>query len=67
MKCSIMMHLIWVFSVCKNTQKETVTDDELHGEYYMYEIMIHTSNTFNNSDMNFYAKYVDKMLSRLRC
>ena len=36
-------------------------------EYYMPETMIHTSKTFNNSDMNFYAKYVDKMLSRLRC
>ena len=67
MKCSKMMHLIWVFSVCKNTRKETVTIDELHREYYMHETMIHTSKTFNNSDMNFYAKYVDKMLSRLRC
>ena len=56
------MHLIWVFRACKNTRKETVTIDELHQEYYMPETMIHTSKTFNNSDMSFYAKYVDRIL-----
>ena len=51
----------------QKSSEKTVTIDELHREYYMHETMIHTSKTFNNSDINFYVKYVDKMLSRLRC